>query len=320
MAGCAGGEHGCIVDPVQHAVLVLVAVGDGCGDGVIAGEEDGHFESECGLAWGGGLDALAGGYGGGVVAEEGLSQAIFYEESEDGAVDENVGSGADVYCDVFAADDGRKPLAEFILEEHFGDDRAAFAETFGADREGGLRGGRGVADNRGVVGLADGLGVSDLFHSAGFEPDHPFAEVHDCGGVVADEEDGSGLTKCSEEAHAFLLEESVANGECLVDDEDVGIDVGDDGEGEPNVHAAGVSFDGLIDVVADVGESGDAVEALGDLGVREAINSAIEIDIFAAGEFGVEARTEFEEGGDAAVGFDFAFGCGQGAADQLEEG
>src|SRR5262249_44910693 len=46
---------------------------------------------------------------------------------------------------------------------------------------------------------------------------------------------------------------------------------------------------------------------------------AVEKDVFAAGEFGVESGSKFEEGGDAAGGFDEAFGGLQDAGDDLEQ-
>ena len=65
---------------------------------------------------------------------------------------------------------------------------------------------------------------------------------------------------------ALALERLVADRQRLVDHQDVGVDVDGGGEGEPHVHAARVGLDRLVDEVADVGEAGDGVEALVDLG------------------------------------------------------
>lgn len=118
----------------------------------------------------------------------------------------------------------------------------------------------------------------------------------------------------------FLREEHVAHAERFVDDEDVGLHAHRHGEGEAHHHAGGVRFDGLLDEVTDVGEGGDLVETLRHLGVREAVNGAVKKDVFAAGELGVEAGAELEEGGDAAVDLDGTRGRRERAGDELEQG
>ncbi len=116
------------------------------------------------------------------------------------------------------------------------------------------------------------------------------------------------------------MEGFVADGEGLVDDEDFGIEGDGDGEGEAEEHAGGVGFDGLIDEVSDVGEGGDVVVFLLDVVFVAALYEALEEDIFATGEFGVETGAEFEECGNAALDVDGAGGGLEGAGDKLEEG
>ena len=53
--------------------------------------------------------------------------------------------------------------------------------------------------------------------------------------------------------------------------------------------------------LADFGERCDVLVALVDLAGGEAQNGAVEIDVVAAAEFGIEAGAQFEQGGDAAV-------------------
>jgi hypothetical protein len=76
----------------------------------------------------------------------------------------------------------------------------------------------------------------------------------------------------------------------------------------------------LFDEVADVGEGGDFIEAPGHLRAGQAIDRAIEKNVLAAGELGVEAGAELEEGGDAAVDLERAGGDGERAGDELEQG
>ena len=116
------------------------------------------------------------------------------------------------------------------------------------------------------------------------------------------------------------LKPRVTHRQGLVDDEDVRVDVYADGEREPEGHAARVGMDGLVDELLDAGIGDDGVKLCGDLGGGEAEDGGVEVDVFAAGEVGVEAAAEFEEGGDPAVDLHSALGGAEGARDHLEEG
>ena len=61
---------------------------------------------------------------------------------------------------------------------------------------------------------------------------------------------------------ALLLEVGVAHGQHLVDQQDVGLEEGGDGEAEPHLHAHGVELDLPVDGVAQAGELHDLVEPL----------------------------------------------------------
>ena len=62
----------------------------------------------------------------------------------------------------------------------------------------------------------------------------------------------------------------VADGQHLVDEQHVGIDVNRHGEAQPHVHAGRVGLDRRVDEVLELGELDDLVEALRDLALREA--------------------------------------------------
>ena len=64
---------------------------------------------------------------------------------------------------------------------------------------------------------------------------------------------------------ALALELGVADGEDLVDEEQVGVDVDRDREAEPHVHARGVVLHRRVDEVLDAGEVDDLVEPLVEL-------------------------------------------------------
>src|SRR5690606_39512791 len=66
--------------------------------------------------------------------------------------------------------------------------------------------------------------------------------------AVGGDEDGAGLAHHRADARlGLLLELGVADGEDLVDEEDLGADGGGDGEAEPGAHAVGVGPERLVD-------------------------------------------------------------------------
>ena len=101
-------------------------------------------------------------------------------------------------------------------------------------------------------------------------------------------------------AEALLLELGVADGEHLVDDQDLGFQMRRDGEGEPHIHARRVALDRRVEKFLDLGEGDDLVELPFDLGAAHAEDGAVEKDVFAAGQFGMKAGADFEQAGDPA--------------------
>src|SRR5690348_13412906 len=153
------------------------------------------------------------------------------------------------------------------------------------------------------------------------ESDGALAERVDGVDVMRDEEDGAaGVGEVGHFAEAFFLEFGVADGEDFVDDEDFGFEMGGDGEGEAGVHAGGIVFDGSVEEFFGAGEGDDFVEAGGDFSALHAEDGAVEENVFAAGEFGMEAGADFEERAGAAGDFDFAGGGFGDAGEDFEEG
>ena len=66
-----------------------------------------------------------------------------------------------------------------------------------------------------------------------------------------------------------------------------------DGEGQAHVHAAAVALDGGVDELLDAGEVDDLVELAVDLLGAHAQDGAVEVDVLAPGELGVEAGADF---------------------------
>src|SRR5690606_3665565 len=72
--------------------------------------------------------------------------------------------------------------------------------------------------------------------------------------------------------------------------------------------------------VGDFGEIDDLVELAGDLGAGHAEDGAVEVDVFAAGEFGMEAGADLEERADAAADLGAAVGRLRDTSEDLEQG
>ena len=120
---------------------------------------------------------------------------------------------------------------------------------------------------------------------------------------MRDEENGPpGVAELLHAPEAAPLELGVADGEHLVDEQDLGLEVRGDGEREPDVHAARVPLHRRVDEPLDAGELDDVVEALLDLPALHPEDRAVQIDVLAAGELLVEAGPDLEQAPDAARG------------------
>ncbi len=138
--------------------------------------------------------------------------------------------------------------------------------------------------------------------------------------VMGDEQHGDfALTQLLELAHAAIGEHGIAHGQRLVDDEDLGVHVDGRGEGQPHVHAARIFLDRAGDEVADLGEGLDGRHGALDLGAGEPHNFAVEKDVLAPGEFGIEACAQLEQRRDAPARYDAPEGGLQDAADDLQQ-
>ena len=111
----------------------------------------------------------------------------------------------------------------------------------------------------------------------------------------------------------------VADGEDLVEEEDVGVEVGGDGEGEAHIHAAGVILDGGVNEVFEAGELNNLLKLSVDFFGAHANDGAVEIDILAAAQLGVEADPHFEQRAHFAKDLHLAFCGASQARNDLEQ-
>jgi hypothetical protein len=144
-----------------------------------------------------------------------------------------------------------------------------------------------------------GVACVELF--AVVEEHGAVAEALDGGHVVGHEHEGfAGVAFLVEDVHTFLGEGGVADGEHFVDQHDVGVCLDHDGEGEPDQHPGGVVLELELDELVEAGEVEHGVEALLCFAAAEAHHDAVQRDVLAGGELGVEADAELDEGGEPA--------------------
>ena len=125
--------------------------------------------------------------------------------------------------------------------------------------------------------------------------------------VVRDEDDrAAAVLELGDLAEALALELLVADREHLVEQQHIGLDVRRDGEAEPHVHPRRVGAHGQVDELLELRERDDLVHRLAHAGAREAVDRAVQVDVLAPGEVGVEAGAELEQRRDAAAGLDAA--------------
>ena len=142
-------------------------------------------------------------------------------------------------------------------------------------------------------------------HVAALEEHGALAEPLDRHGVVRDEHDRAPrLLEGEDAAEALALERLVADGEDLVEEQDVGVEERGDREAEAHRHPRRVRPHGPVDRILELGEGDDLVEALADVGATEALDRAVQEHVLAAGEVRVEAGAELEERADPALRLD----------------
>ena len=74
-----------------------------------------------------------------------------------------------------------------------------------------------------------------------------------------------------------------------------------------------------VDEICDFGESDDLVEFPLDLPLAHAQNRAVQIRIFAARQFGMKSRADFQQAAHAAANFRRAFGGLRDAGENLQQ-
>ena len=120
----------------------------------------------------------------------------------------------------------------------------------------------------------------DRPNSSGLQPHGRRAQPHHGVHVVADEEDGPATRlDLAHLPEALALELDVADGQHLVDEQDLGLHVGGDGEAEAQVHARAVALDGRVHEPLEAGELDDRVELTSDLAAAHPEDRAVQVGV-----------------------------------------
>ncbi len=104
----------------------------------------------------------------------------------------------------------------------------------------------------------------------------------------------AGSAKGHQSLSAFLLKFRVPDGQNLVDQENIGLALNSDREGQPHDHAAGVGPQRIVDEFADSGKLNDAVKKIVGLAFREAQQRRVEDQVLRAGEIGMKSGAQFQ--------------------------
>ena len=101
--------------------------------------------------------------------------------------------------------------------------------------------------------------------------------------VVRDEEDrAAAVLELGDLPEALPLELLVADGEHLVEQQHVGLDVRRDREAEAHEHARRVRAHRQVDELLELGEGHDLVHHLADARAGQAVDRAVQVDVLAA--------------------------------------
>ena len=154
----------------------------------------------------------------------------------------------------------------------------------------------GISDRPPVIQVGDRSRVTVADQAALVDPDGAAAVFPDGRQRVRHQENG--LSRPPELLHprvALQLKPLVAHGERLVHEQDVGLRVGRDREGETRRHARRVGADGSVDELLELRPLDDPRSPALHLRAREAQKRALEHDVLAARQFAVKSEAELEE-------------------------
>ena len=158
-------------------------------------------------------------------------------------------------------------------------------------------------------------------HPALLEQDDAITDELDRRRIVAHEHDGRvARTPLEHFSEALLLKRLVADGQHLVEQQNLSLHGDRNREGEPKLHPRGVRAHGLVDERTEPGEVDDLVEATIDHLPRNAEKAGVQIDVFATRELRAEAGAEIEQRSHRPSDLNRSGARTEHTSDYLEEG
>ncbi len=121
-------------------------------------------------------------------------------------------------------------------------------------------------------------------------------------------------------AFTFLLESSVADGEYFVEEQNVATSANGNRKGEADLHTGRIVFEFLVLEIFEFGKVPNVVVHLIHFGVAKAKQSAIHVDVFAAGELWIKTNAKFDERNQGAIDDYIAFFWVVDAGENFEKG
>ena len=139
-------------------------------------------------------------------------------------------------------------------------------------------------------------------HAAVVDHHHAIAEIEHRDQVVRDEHERNAVrAQRPHPRETLLLKPRVADAQHLVDEQDVRIQMRRDGKTEPRVHARRVAFHRRVDELGYAREFDDLVELPGDLRLLHPHDRALEVEVLATGQIGMEAGRDLDERADTSA-------------------
>ena len=137
---------------------------------------------------------------------------------------------------------------------------------------------------------------------------------------MADEQDRlAHLLEFLKLVEAFHLEKDVSDRKCLIDDQNLRIDVDRNRKCQADKHTGTVCLDRLIYKITDVRKIKDILQSGINLCLREADHGTIQINIFNAGVFHIKPGTKFKQCGYSAVDLHITACFGKDTGNDLQD-
>ena len=134
------------------------------------------------------------------------------------------------------------------------------------------------------------------------EQQYPVAVFTDAVQIVADKQNCLALLlEFFELPITLCLEKDVPDRQCLIDNQNLRIDIDRHSKSQPHKHTAGVRLDRLVHKVADIGKVQNILQSRIDLFLGKADHRPLQIDVLHARIFHVKSCAKLEQRGNPTV-------------------